>query len=145
MDLNLYMTFALFEHVGEGEFRGVGAHPPPLILRKTDRTIEEVELQGVWLGVVDEIESTDIPEVVITLNPGDVLLMYTDGIVERASVETDEMFGFERLTTALSKMGETAVETIISDLVEVLESHSVLQDDDVTLVAARYVGGATDR
>ena len=144
MDLNLYMTFALFEHVGGGEFHGVGAHPPPLILRNSDRSVEEVDLQGVWLGVVDNIESADIPEVVITLKPGDVLLMYTDGIVERASLENGEMFGFERLSAALSTMGETAIDEVISGLVEVLEGHSVLQDDDVTLVAARYIGGATD-
>lgn len=93
---------------------------------------------------MDNIESADIPEVVITLKPGDVLLMYTDGIVERASLENDEMFGFERLSAALSTMGETAIDEVISGLVEVLEGHSVLQDDDVTLVAARYIGGATD-
>ena len=45
------------------------------------------------LGIFDDIE---VDERQITLNPGDWLLLYTDGITEAFSV-SEEMFGVEKL------------------------------------------------
>ena len=53
-------------------------HPPPLVLR-ADGTLEEVGARGTLLGVSAEPE---FGEELVRLEPGDVLLMYTDGATE---------------------------------------------------------------
>jgi len=56
-----------------------GGHPAPLV-RHADGRVELVRTRGPLLGVFDDAE---FPETSIDLRPGDTLLLYTDGLVER--------------------------------------------------------------
>jgi serine phosphatase RsbU (regulator of sigma subunit) len=55
-----------------------GGHPPALVLR-ADGTVEQAGGPGTLLGVVDAFEAR---EQALTLEPGDVLVLYTDGLIE---------------------------------------------------------------
>lgn len=75
---------------------GSGGHPPPLIAR-ADGTVEELACRGPLLGIFDE------PRFVTgstTLDPGDVLVLYTDGVIEARRDRED--FGEHRLRELLS-------------------------------------------
>ncbi len=70
------------------------------------------------------------------MQSGDILLFYSDGIVEGVNT-AGEMFGFERLETALQQLssGRTPAQ-IIEDLLEEMKTFvgKADQRDDITLV-----------
>jgi serine phosphatase RsbU (regulator of sigma subunit) len=55
-----------------------GGHPPALVLR-ADGTVEEAAARGTLLGVVEELDAS---ESVVVLQPGDAMVLYTDGLTE---------------------------------------------------------------
>jgi PAS domain S-box-containing protein len=83
------------------ELRGAGArltvtlagHPPPLII-DADGARRQVGKPGTLLGVLDPVE---ISEVEVQLEPGQILLLYTDGVPEadRAGMQLGEQQLFE--------------------------------------------------
>ena len=138
MNLRLYMTFALLEHDGGGRFRAVGAHLPALIYRAAKQAVEEVEIAGVWLGVVDQVTPELVPETDFELARGDTMLLLTDGVVEHAG--PDGMFGFDRVHAELAANADHGPAQVLEALTARLAAHGALQDDDVTLLALKYVG-----
>jgi hypothetical protein len=138
MNLRMYMTFALLEHDGGGRFRAVGNHLPALIHRAAKRTVEEVEISGVWLGVIDRVTPDLVPETQLELARGDTMLLLTDGVVEYAG--RDGMFGFERVHAELAANAELGPSQVIDAVIARLEAHGSTQDDDVTMLALKYVG-----
>jgi serine phosphatase RsbU (regulator of sigma subunit) len=71
-------------------------HPPPLVVRDGSvlAGIPEQTSFPLGLGLVDEVDDLHVSE--LQLQPGDRLLLYTDGVVEARSPEGEE-FGVERL------------------------------------------------
>jgi len=138
MNLRLYMTFALLEHDGGGRFRAVGAHLPGLVHRAARRSVEEIEIAGVWLGVIDQVTPDLVRETAFELARGDTLLLLTDGAVEHDGA--GGMFGFERVHAELAAHAELGPSQVIDAVIAQLARHGATQDDDVTLLALRYVG-----
>jgi serine phosphatase RsbU (regulator of sigma subunit) len=82
-----------------GSFRadlGNAGHPPPMICR-ADGRVEEIDATGNLLGIADDMRAGAQS---FFLEPGDALVLYTDGIVEAR--RDAELFGYERLAEALS-------------------------------------------
>jgi sigma-B regulation protein RsbU (phosphoserine phosphatase) len=80
-----------------GEVVGAGAgHPPPRLIR-SDGSIESVEVRGLVLGIEAEQE---YEEVRLPLEPGDAVVLYTDGVLEAR--REGELYGLERLDALLA-------------------------------------------
>ena len=109
-------------------------HNPPLILRK-DGTREELTLTGTALGVIEDTEYT---EKTVSLNSGDILIMYTDGVTEAVN-NIDEEFGVHRLDSVVRDVMYESAETIRDRIVEELEKFTQGQDqfDDITLIVMK--------
>ncbi len=75
----------------------VGGHPPPLI-RRADASVQIVREHGPLLGV---LEAPQFPVVDLLLTPGDTMLLYTDGLVERNPRIAGEA-GLARLLSSLT-------------------------------------------
>lgn len=74
-------------------------HPLPM-LRHADGTVTELsDAAGVPLGIIDD---STYPSARTSLAPGDLLLLYSDGIIE-AKNSAGELFGTERLARALAQ------------------------------------------
>jgi len=80
-------------------------HPPPMLLSARSGEVTEIkDAAGVPIGIFPDSQYTSNR---ITLDPGDILLIYTDGIAEAAN-PTGEQFGESRLAEALRPGGTPA-------------------------------------
>jgi len=113
-----------------------GGHNYP-VLKKLNRNAELVEKGGVIIGVKEDIKYKDYS---IQLEPGDTLVLYTDGISEAFSPELDQ-YGEERLLEAVdrgSKRTSSPAELInfILDSVTQFTAKN-LHADDLTLIVLK--------
>ena len=83
-------------------------HDPPLLFPKDCDQPQELYSGDVMVGVFPRV---DYQEQTIKLNPGDLLLMYTDGIVEARNSEK-ELYGEERLIQMILDNRDKEVEEI---------------------------------
>ncbi len=124
------------EH-GEVRYANAG-HNPPLWVQRADGRIEPLPPTGMALGVLENIE---IGERTLTLQAGDLLVLYTDGLSEAFSPQ-GEIFGAERLRTLLqATVGQPAQKVVeaIRQEVHTFTKGAPLTDD-MTLLAARWTG-----
>jgi len=92
------VAYAYIEKLDRGARVGVasGGHPLPLLLR-ADGRVEEVGAPGTLLGVVPD---PDLEDRAVTLEPGDALIFYTDGVIEsRGDSHMDDRRLAELITT----------------------------------------------
>ncbi len=88
---------------------------------------------GPLLGVFDEVT---VPETVVELDPGDVVVFHTDGVTEGRRGR--EFFGDARLHRVLSACRDQDADTIAARLVqEVLAFQSGQSRDDIAIVVVK--------
>lgn len=107
----------------------------PLPLRHNDAGIREIEVYGLPLGLEPDAA---FDEVTVLLNPGDTLLLYTDGVIE-AMNSSRRMFGLERLTAFMEREGHSTAETLAEQawLEARAFSGQAGQDDDITVMVLK--------
>jgi len=106
-------------------------HNPPLLLHR-DGTSKLLDQGGLPLGVFD---TSRYSESVVDLSSGDVLVMYTDGVVE-ARNERDEEFGLERLKEVVSASAERRAHEIVHAITTAVDEYSSEvggPEDDLTV------------
>ena len=128
------VVIALDPLTGEVELANAG-HPPPLVL--SDGVCRPLQQAGrPLLGVAHGAARTDR----LTLAAGDILLAYTDGLVERRGIEIDVSIG--RLATAAAGSDRsTTLDGWIDDLLTAVPG---TLDDDLTIVALRRSAARPD-
>jgi len=109
-------------------------HPPMLLLR--DGRVTEVAENGLILAVFDHATYSTTAR---RLQPGDRLLLYTDGILE-ASNASGEFFGPEAVGTLLRQTAEIAPSDAADRIISAVQEWAVSQDDDLTVLVCDYVG-----
>jgi serine phosphatase RsbU (regulator of sigma subunit) len=112
-------------------------HEKPLIYRYKKNAVERVELGGTVLGVVaDNSKNVDLKEVV--LEPGDQLLLYTDGVTESQDAAS-KPFTLAKLEKTLATHGRDTPAQLLDSVVAAVEKHAHgrEQHDDITMIALR--------
>jgi len=107
--------------------------PLPLLVRKAQ--CRPIRAEGVPLGL---LEHTEYQEVAVTLEPGDLLAIFSDGIIEAANPKQEE-FGSRRLENVLRQNAQRPPQEIVSRLfaeVRQFEAGRAPRDDQ-TLVLLR--------
>ena len=104
-----------------------GGHPYPLHIRPGEATPT-----GCPGSLVGALESVSFGDVTLDLVPGDVLLLYTDGVTEARRQRA--FYGDERLRTVAAPCGtaEAVVDAVLHDVLEYQDQRT---SDDVVLVA----------
>lgn len=111
---------------------GVAGHPPPMLVR-TDGTVEEVGTTGPLLGVFSE---ASFEQRQVSMGPGDLLVVYTDGVVEAR--RGTELFGTDRLRSLLSTMAAQPAKLVVDVVVEAVHEFDQAETlDDLALLAIR--------
>jgi sigma-B regulation protein RsbU (phosphoserine phosphatase) len=110
----------------------------PLFLR--DNVLQSIKVEGprLPLGVMENVEYN---EVTLDLQTGDVLVLFTDGIVE-AKNKKDELWGFERMEQAVRNLpqNKSAKEMAESLMAEAnLFAGDAQQHDDMTIVIVKVI------
>lgn len=97
--------------------------------------VSELELTGMPLGVVPEM---DYQERIVRMQPGDTVLLYTDGVTEAMNAQ-EEIFGTEHLQALLEANLQAKPRALMRLLLNELRNWSDhrLQDDDITVVVFR--------
>jgi hypothetical protein len=117
-------------------------HPAPVLVRD-GRPVGEVEVDPgfpLGFGDRDDVVSEN------SLQPGDRLLMFSDGVVEARS-SGGEFFGLDRLTDLLTKeesAGQPAPETLRRLIVAVLDHQDQQLQDDATLLLLEWGDNGPD-
>jgi hypothetical protein len=139
-----FLTAVLAEiDLASGRLRYINAgHPPPLLLRsgRVVKTLTEGRRPPLGLGIRDLVIGEE------TLQPGDWLVLHTDGITE-ARDSTGAFFGTARLIDFLEReaaSGHPPPETV-RRLIRAVMNHQngVLQDDATVLLARWDASGLT--
>jgi sigma-B regulation protein RsbU (phosphoserine phosphatase) len=90
-------------------------HPPPLLYRPQDGKAIELPCKGVWPMAIEPYD--DVPLTETKLQPGDRLMLYTDGITERFSPE-GECYEVERLCEQFTKETDDDPQKILTTVIE---------------------------
>lgn len=119
------------------EIRYSAAGHPPMLLLREGKVCEVLE-SGLMLAAFDFAAYTTAAQ---KLQPGDRLLLYTDGIVEAASAG-GEFFGQESLSALLRQTSGVAPAAAADRIISAVQQWAVSQDDDLTVLVCDYAGDA---
>ncbi|MBD3309144.1 SpoIIE family protein phosphatase [candidate division KSB3 bacterium] len=110
-----------------------GAHNPPILVR--DGACIFLDTEGIFLGLW---ESADFEEHTLALQPNDLVIFYTDGVVE-AMNEAREMFRVERLCDVAKAHTHSSASQVLQRIYAELVQHSgsATRSDDITVVVLK--------
>lgn len=129
----LYMAFAFGRITGNKlEISGAGI-PPALLFKAKTETIEYIELKGLPLGtyVVSDYEEKEYP-----IEPGDILLLMTDGVTEMYN-SSEEMYETELIENQIKGIAHLPAQKIVDQLFKYAHEwrgNEPLRDDMTMLV-----------
>jgi serine phosphatase RsbU (regulator of sigma subunit) len=120
----------------DGELIYVNAgHNPPLLYRSASGSFEELGRTGLVLGVDASIK---LDQRSTTLEPGDCLVLYTDGVTDALNA-AEQPFGEQRLRSTIEGSASGLAQAIAQGLLQALQEFIGGADpfDDITLLVAK--------
>lgn len=117
-------------------YANAGQDPP--LLRRASGELEKLMPTGALIGVFDELVITDG---LLTLNPGDILVAYTDGITDALDPQ-GSAYGLKRLCTILMETSHCTAKPLLSCLMDDLTSfvQQAPAFDDITMLVIANEG-----
>ena len=111
-------------------------HNPPILV--SGSTVRRLETGGLICGL---FEHATYEEETVQLQPGDVLLIFSDGISEALNAAGDE-FGDDRILICMQQHARAGVGEVLECLVQTVKrfASDTVQSDDMTAVVVRYLG-----
>ncbi len=136
---NRFITFfigILDPKTGELTYVNAG-HNPPLVAH-ADGSVDKLEGTGLILGI---LSIATYEQRVCRLDPGDAVLLFSDGVTEAVRPDADEEFGEERLARVLAGLRDRSAQAIIAEINQRVEDFTggAPPADDITLVVAKRI------
>jgi sigma-B regulation protein RsbU (phosphoserine phosphatase) len=132
-----HVTFCLARYSPDGRLVFAGAHENILICRANGES-DSIAPNGVWLGILEDVSAVT-PETTIQLGPGDLMLLFSDGVIEAHDGDR-KRFGIERLRELLIANRQRSPQEVRDGLVDAVLRWGGRPIDDVTLVVVRCHG-----
>ncbi len=135
---NMFVTYwcgILNEKTGELTYTNAG-HNRPLIKHIDGNVTVLKKRHGAMLGVFkNKIYDSDT----ITLNDGDMLILYTDGVVEAFNAN-DEQFGDDNFISLVTEKGNIGPKNMVIEIENAVNNHAngFEQTDDITILITQY-------
>jgi len=113
-------------------------HTPLYIFRPRENIFQSYNEGGLPFGI---LENEQYQHAVVDINPGDILVTYTDGVTE-AQGKSGELFGYQRLQNIIKKQASQSAQDIRNAVIKEVEDFALgmPQFDDLTLVVAKISG-----
>jgi sigma-B regulation protein RsbU (phosphoserine phosphatase) len=110
-------------------------HNPPLVFHPDHSQASIARWLRPTGPAIGLVEVNEFGQAVQTLYPGDLLVLYTDGVIE-ATDSGDNLFGTERLLQVVERLHDSSPKEVIRGIRETIEEFVVDRplSDDVTLV-----------
>ncbi|MGB0563895.1 MAG: transporter substrate-binding domain-containing protein [Spirulinaceae cyanobacterium] len=137
MDVDRSLTLALLTYA-EGHLCIMGQHEEVLLVRADGQLtrIDTIDL-GLPLGLIDDIAAF-VDQKTLQLNPGDGVVLYTDGIPEACNA-AQEFYGMTRLCQVVERHWSAAAaviqQAVIADVEDFIGDQTV--QDDITLLVIK--------
>jgi len=116
-------------------------HCPTLYYNAKENSCEYMSIEGMGLGILrSKLYEKYVHENTIYYNPGDIVVMFTDGIVE-AKNEKGVEFGYERLKGVLKEKHRLGVNELQKEIINAVYEfigNSSIPDDDYSLLIIRF-------
>jgi sigma-B regulation protein RsbU (phosphoserine phosphatase) len=112
-----------------------GGHNYPLLYETSSGQVRPLRAQGIVLGIIPQPQFEQIET---AMEPGDVLLLYTDGVTEAMNPRR-ELFGDDRLTAVLRANHHRSPQEIINAVLTAVSEFATgqPQSDDITMVVIK--------
>ena len=131
------LTLLLLDYAS-GEARVSGQHEEIIVVRQSG-AVELVDTTDLGFPIGLTVEITEfIDQTTVALQPGDGVVLYTDGITEAENID-GQHYGLERLCTLVSQHWAQPTEAIKEAVVADVQQHIGAQHmyDDITLVVVK--------
>ena len=127
-------------NVATGECEFASAGHGPLFIRKQNNNEEIPPNLGMPLGLFDP-PLMDFESKTFKLNPGDLFVMFTDGLYEEIN-HSNEMFGTDRIKKIMTQTAYESAKTLTKALVTACQNWREGADahDDLTVLTVKYRG-----
>ncbi len=136
-DMFVSLLYLILERGSNEVTLARAGHEPPILYRRATGRSEIVETSGLAAGI-DEgpVFKRSVKDYRLRMESGDILLLYTDGIVECENGEGEE-FGLDRLCRVLVDNHDRSSQDLVNSIVAEVERFSggAAQSDDITLIA----------
>lgn len=115
----------------------IGGHPPPMIYRALSGNVEMLSIHGTILGVIENIE---YDEWTITLNKGDRLFLYTDGLHETMN-SGNNIFGYDSLQKLILLSHTDSLGSTLDKILDGIDQYrgDAPVSDDIVLIGIEIV------
>jgi phosphoserine phosphatase RsbU/P len=126
-----------FLNIKTGEIRYVNAgHNLPILIKDGGKARYQKGISGPVAGAMDGMDYTELQ---VTLEPGDAIFLYTDGVTEAMDAENN-LFSDERLELEMNNLGNEHVEKVLPEMMDKIKEHagSTPQSDDIAMLMLRY-------
>ena len=138
LNANHFMTFTTLKYEGDGRFTHAGAHLDLIAHRQAAQACELIDTDGVFLNFIPEIAHA-AKNNTFTLDVGDTLVLYTDGLTE-AQNPRKELLDVPRFLDIVRRHAGKAVDDMRDAIMrDVLAWCENVREDDMTLVIVRRV------
>ena len=138
-DMFISMAYAILDKNSSSVVLSRAGHDAPLLYRASDKTVSKINPPGMAVG----IDSGDVFNRVtgdfsLTLESGDCLILYTDGVTE-ALDKSGEEFGMDNVIKSIQASAPEGAAAMITRLTDDLWTFvgARPQNDDITLIAIR--------
>ncbi len=139
---NKYMTITVLACHDNGKFCFSGLHQDIMIYRTGSASVDRVQTHGMRIGVAEK--STDMVKVEeTTMDVGDTMLLFTDGITRAVKEKSDdnradnrrERFSSIKLEMIFKSLGEKSSADITAGIRDEMKGYKC--DDDVTMMVIK--------
>ena len=135
------LFYSVYNHNTHRFTYSSAGHNEQLLYRSDQKEFESLQCKGSPLGVLPSHSNDDFEMRHIYVKPGDILVFYTDGVVEAIGKQTKEEFGMDRLKKVILDNYLLSPDQMVKRIYSEVESFVGDQEqfDDISIMVVKIL------